>query len=62
MTRIPIERARARRPITWLTIVGVILLPVVIGGLLVAALYNPVERLDQVSAAVFQRRRNTHRM
>ena len=52
MTRIPIERARARRPITWLTIVGVILLPVVIGGLLVAALYNPVERLDQVSAAV----------
>lgn len=52
MTRIPIERARARRPITWLTLVGVVLLPVVIGGLLVAALYNPVERLDQVSAAV----------
>jgi len=52
MTRIPIERARARRPITWITIVGVVLLPVVIGGLLVAALYNPVERLEQVSAAV----------
>ncbi|MFT4229962.1 MAG: YhgE/Pip family protein [Microbacterium sp.] len=47
-----IERARSRRPITWLTVIGVILLPVVIGGVLVAALYNPVERLDGMSAAI----------
>lgn len=47
-----IERARSRRPVTWLTIVGVLLLPVVIGGILVAALYNPVERLDSLTAAV----------
>ena len=47
-----IERARSRRPITWLTLVGVILLPVVIGGILVAALYNPAERLDSMSAAI----------
>lgn len=52
MTLLRIERARSHRPITWLTIVGVILLPVVIGGLLVAALYNPAERLDRISAAV----------
>lgn len=49
---LPIERARSRRPVTWLTLVGVLLLPVLIGGILVAALYNPVERLDSMSAAI----------
>ncbi|MFC8680007.1 YhgE/Pip family protein [Microbacterium ureisolvens] len=47
-----LERSRSRRPITWLTLVGVLLLPVVIGGILVAALYNPVERLDNLTAAI----------
>lgn len=47
-----LERAGTRRPITWLTIVGALLLPVVIGGILVAALYNPTERLGQLSAAI----------
>ena len=47
-----IERARSRRPITWLTLIGVLLLPVLIGGILVAALYNPAERLDSMSAAI----------
>ena len=49
---LPIERSRSRRPVTWLTLIGVLLLPVVIGGILVAALYNPVERLDSLTAAV----------
>lgn len=49
---LPFERSRSRRPITWLTIIGVLLLPVVIGGILVAALYNPVERLDSLTAAI----------
>ena len=49
---LPIERSRPRRPVTWLTLIGVLLLPVVIGGILVAALYNPVERLDSLSAAI----------
>ncbi|WP_159501708.1 YhgE/Pip family protein [Microbacterium sp. 18062] len=49
---LPVERSRTRRPITWATIVGVLLLPVVIGGILVAALYNPTERLDNMSAAI----------
>lgn len=49
---IPIERARNRRPITWLTILGIVLLPAVIGGILVVALYNPTERLDAVNAAI----------
>ncbi|GAA3765635.1 YhgE/Pip domain-containing protein [Microbacterium kribbense] len=47
-----IERARTRRPITWLTLIGVLLLPVVIGGLFVTALYNPTERLDSMNAAI----------
>ncbi|WP_454119468.1 YhgE/Pip family protein [Microbacterium lacticum] len=47
-----LERARSRRPVTWLTLIGVLLLPVVIGGILVAALYNPVERLDGMRAAI----------
>lgn len=49
---LPLERARSRRPITWLTLIGVLLLPVVIGGILIAALYNPVERLDGMTAAI----------
>ncbi len=49
---LPIERARSRRPITWLTLIGVVLLPVLVGGILVAALYNPAERLDNMSAAI----------
>ena len=47
-----LERARSRRPVTWLTIIGVLLLPVLIGGVLVAALYNPSERLDAMNVAV----------
>ena len=49
---ISVERARTRRPITWLTILGVILLPAVIGGILVVALYNPASRLDTMNAAI----------
>jgi putative membrane protein len=47
-----IERAGSRQPVTWLTILGALLLPVIVGGVLVAALYNPVERLDSMSAAI----------
>jgi putative membrane protein len=49
---LPIERARTRRPVTWLTLLGVLLLPVIVGGILVAALYNPTERLDALNAAI----------
>lgn len=49
---LPIERARSRRPVTWLTLLGILLLPAVVGGMLVAALYNPTERLDSMTAAI----------
>lgn len=47
-----IERARSGRPVTWLTLLGILLLPVVIGGILVAALQNPTQRLDSMTAAI----------
>jgi len=49
---LPIERARSRRPITWLTLIGVLLLPALIGGILVTALQNPTDRLESMTAAV----------
>ncbi|WP_164232830.1 YhgE/Pip domain-containing protein [Microbacterium hydrocarbonoxydans] len=49
---LPIERARSRKPITWLTILGILLLPAAVGGILVAALQNPAERLDSMTAAI----------
>ncbi|ALX66403.1 YhgE/Pip domain-containing protein [Microbacterium sp. XT11] len=47
-----IERARSRKPITWLTLLGVLLLPAAVGGILVAALQDPTERLDSMTAAI----------
>ncbi|MFJ4038646.1 YhgE/Pip family protein [Microbacterium sp. NPDC090007] len=49
---LPVERSRSRRPVTWLTLLGVLLLPAVIGGILVGALYNPTDRLDNITAAI----------
>lgn len=47
-----IERARSRKPITWLTLLGILLLPAAVGGILFAALYNPTERLESMTAAI----------
>ncbi|MDR6867323.1 putative membrane protein [Microbacterium resistens] len=47
-----IERARSGRPVTILTILGVLLLPAALGGVLVTALQNPTERLDEMTAAI----------
>jgi len=38
--------------VTWLTVLGVLLLPVLIGSILLTALYNPTERLGNVRAAI----------
>ncbi|MEO7016658.1 MAG: YhgE/Pip family protein [Leifsonia sp.] len=47
-----LERMRSDRRVTWLTVAGILLVPLVIGGLLVWALWNPTERLSDVKAAV----------
>ncbi|WP_405373816.1 MULTISPECIES: YhgE/Pip family protein [unclassified Microbacterium] len=49
---LPLERSQTRRPVTWVTLIGVLLLPALIGGILVAALYNPTERLDAMNTAI----------
>ncbi|MDX2376020.1 YhgE/Pip family protein [Microbacterium sp. LRZ72] len=49
---LPVERARSRRPVTWLTVLGVLLLPVILGGILVASLYDPTDRLEAMTAAI----------
>lgn len=47
-----IERARSAKPVSWLTLVGVLLLPALVGGVLFAALYDPTERLENMTAAI----------
>ncbi len=46
------ERARATGRPTWLTAVGLVLIPLLIGGLLVWALWQPTDRLNRIQAAV----------
>ncbi|WP_314140116.1 YhgE/Pip domain-containing protein [uncultured Plantibacter sp.] len=47
-----LERARSGKGITVVSIIGLILVPLVIAGGLVWALWNPTERLGQVTAAI----------
>lgn len=46
------ESARATGRVTWLSVVGIILVPLVVAGVLVWAFWNPQDRLDQVKAAI----------
>ncbi len=52
MTRLPIERALTHRPVSPLTVLGILLVPAAVGGLLLAGLWMPADRLDQVTAAI----------
>ncbi|MCK9919661.1 YhgE/Pip family protein [Microbacteriaceae bacterium K1510] len=47
-----LERSRTLRPVTWLAVIGVILLPVLVGAVLVVSLYNPTDRLGNMTAAI----------
>ena len=44
--------ARTNGRVTWLSIVGIILVPLVIAGILIWSLWNPQDRLDTVNAAI----------
>lgn len=47
------ERARtASGRATWVTVLGLVLVPLVVGGLLTWALWKPTERLDRMQAAI----------
>lgn len=47
-----LERARSTKRVTLVSIIGLILVPLVIAGGLVWALWNPADRLGQVTAAI----------
>ncbi len=46
------ERARAGGRVTWFTVLGLVLVPLTVGGLLTWALWQPTERLSRMDAAV----------
>lgn len=46
------ERARTSGRATWFTVLGLVLVPLTIGGLLTWALWQPTQRLNRVQAAV----------
>ncbi|MCL2453718.1 MAG: hypothetical protein FWD18_00200 [Micrococcales bacterium] len=46
------ERPRSGGRGTWFTVLGLMLVPLVVGGLLTWALWQPTERLDRITAAV----------
>jgi len=50
LARLHLSRSNAR--VTWLSILGIILVPLVVAGILIWSLWNPAERLDQVNAAI----------
>ncbi|WP_077222738.1 ABC transporter permease [Rathayibacter sp. VKM Ac-2630] len=52
MALFSLERPRGAKKVSWFTLLGIVLVPLAIGGLLVWALWDPTQRLDQVTAAV----------
>ncbi|MBK0417461.1 YhgE/Pip domain-containing protein [Leucobacter sp. CSA1] len=46
------SRLRGRRPVTWRTVIGLVLVPLTVAGVLLWGLWNPQERLEGVTAAV----------
>lgn len=52
MTRTLFTRADASRRVTWRTLAGIILVPLVIAGLFIWGLWSPTERMNDVHAAV----------
>ncbi|WP_427869949.1 YhgE/Pip family protein [Leucobacter luti] len=47
-----LTRLRGRKPVRWTTILGLVLVPLTVAGVLLWGLWNPTERLDTVTAAV----------
>lgn len=47
-----LTRLSSRKPVRWTTLLGLILVPLTVAGVLLWGLWNPTERLDSVTAAV----------
>ncbi|MBK0421878.1 YhgE/Pip domain-containing protein [Leucobacter sp. CSA2] len=48
----PLERLSGRKPVRWTTILGLLLVPLTVAGVLLWGLWQPTDRLEQVTAAV----------
>ena len=47
-----LTRLKSDRPVRWTTIIGIMLVPLTVAGVLLWGLWNPTERLENVTAAV----------
>ena len=47
-----LTRLKTDRPVRWTTVVGILLVPLTVAGVLLWGLWNPTERLENVTAAV----------
>ena len=48
----PLTRLKGTKPVRWSTILGILLVPLTVAGVLLWGLWNPTERLDTITAAV----------
>ncbi|MHA3723536.1 YhgE/Pip family protein [Leucobacter sp. HY1910] len=47
-----LTRLKSTKPVRWTTILGLLLVPITVAGVLLWGLWNPTERLDTITAAV----------
>lgn len=49
---LPLTRLKGTKPVSWTTILGIVLVPLTVAGILLWGLWNPSERLENMTAAV----------
>ncbi|SMX98061.1 putative membrane protein [Brevibacterium sp. 239c] len=47
-----LERANSKRPVTWLSLFGLVLIPIIVAAGFIMATYNSTDRLDTIEAAI----------
>ena len=47
-----LERANSKRPVTWLSLLGLVLIPIIVAAGFILATYNSTDRLDTIEAAI----------
>ncbi|AZT94841.1 YhgE/Pip domain-containing protein [Brevibacterium aurantiacum] len=47
-----LERANSKRPVTWLSLFGLVLIPIIVAAGFILATYNSTDRLDTIEAAI----------
>ncbi|MDN6135727.1 MAG: YhgE/Pip family protein [Brevibacterium sp.] len=47
-----LERANSKRPVTWLSLLGLVLIPIIVAAGFILATFNSTDRLDTIEAAI----------